>query len=112
MCDKALHSNINKVEKQAVEPVLSQFDEISKRIVSRFARLEAKQAALAYIQGLISPVERKNSLLKASSIEVKKGSLPHFFMLSIDNGIGYRSLITCNTIAGILKAARPLPDNW
>lgn len=56
-----LHSNTNKAEKEAVEPVLAQLDELEKRIASRFARLEAKEAALAYIKGLISPVERKNS---------------------------------------------------
>jgi len=42
-----LDSNINKGDKEAVEPVLAQFDELEKRIASRFARLEAKQAALA-----------------------------------------------------------------
>ncbi len=56
-----LHSNTNKANEGAVEPVLAQFDELSKRIAPRFARLEAKEAALAYIKGLISPVERKNS---------------------------------------------------
>jgi len=63
-----LHSNINKADKQAVEPVLAQFDELEKRIASRFARLEAKQAVLAYIKGLISPVERKNSWQLAEAI--------------------------------------------
>lgn len=33
-----LHSNINKADKEAVEPVLTQFDELEKRIASRFAR--------------------------------------------------------------------------
>ena len=63
-----LHSNINKADKQAVEPVLVQLEDLSKRIASRFARLEAKEAALAYIKGLISPVERKNSWQLAEAI--------------------------------------------
>lgn len=63
-----LYSNTNKADKQAVEPVLAQFDELEKRIAFRFARLEAKQAALAYIKGLISPVERKNSWQLAEAI--------------------------------------------
>lgn len=62
-----LHSNTNKGDKEAVEPVLAQFDQLEKRIASRFARLEAKKAALAYIKGLISPVERKNSWQLAAS---------------------------------------------
>lgn len=66
-----LHSNINKSDKQAVEPVLAQFDELEKRIASRFARLEAKEAALAYIKGLVSPVERKNSWQLAEAVEIK-----------------------------------------
>jgi hypothetical protein len=37
-----LHSNTNKGDKEAVEPILAQFDELSKRIAPRFARLEAK----------------------------------------------------------------------
>ena len=44
-----LQSNTNKADKEAVEPVLAQFDELEKRIASRFARLEALEAALAYI---------------------------------------------------------------
>lgn len=45
-----LHSNVNKADKQAVEPVLVQFDEISKRIASRFARLEAKTCSAGIYQ--------------------------------------------------------------
>ena len=44
-----LHSNTNKADKEAVEPVLLQLEELEKRIASRFARLEALEAALAYI---------------------------------------------------------------
>ena len=54
--------------KLAVEPVLAQLDELEKHIASRFARLEALEAALAYIKGLISAVARKNSWQLAEAI--------------------------------------------
>ena len=63
-----LHSNIKSAGKEAVEPVLVELEELEKRIASRFVRLEAKKAALAYIKGLISPVERKNSWQLAEAI--------------------------------------------
>ena len=63
-----LHSNTNKADKEAVEPVLAQLDELEKHIASRFARLEALEAALAYIKGLISAVARKNSWQLAEAI--------------------------------------------
>jgi SRSO17 transposase len=38
-----------------------QFAEVAERIGPRFLRSEPRQQALAYLQGLLSPVERKNS---------------------------------------------------
>jgi SRSO17 transposase len=35
-------------------------DEVAQRIGARFARAEPRQRALAYVQGLLSPIERKN----------------------------------------------------
>src|SRR5947209_19331797 len=35
-------------------------DEVAQRIGARFARSEPRRRALAYLQGLLSPVERKN----------------------------------------------------
>jgi len=37
-----------------------QFDHLTKRIAARFARLEARQQASAYLRGLLSPIKRKN----------------------------------------------------
>ncbi|HUY75686.1 MAG TPA: transposase, partial [Ktedonobacterales bacterium] len=34
--------------------------QLHRRIAPRFARAEPRQRALAYLQGLLSPVERKN----------------------------------------------------
>jgi SRSO17 transposase len=36
-------------------------DEVAQRIESRFPRSEPRQRAVSYLQGLLSPVERKNS---------------------------------------------------
>jgi len=38
-----------------------QLEEVAERIGPRFLRSEPRQQALAYLQGLLSPVERKNS---------------------------------------------------
>ena len=35
-------------------------DEVAQRLATRFPRSEPRQRALAYLQGLLSPVERKN----------------------------------------------------
>src|SRR5579859_1195905 len=34
--------------------------DVARRLSSHFGRIETKQLALAYLQGLLSPVERKN----------------------------------------------------
>lgn len=36
------------------------FDELGSQISSRFSRKDVRQHALAYLQGLLGPVERKN----------------------------------------------------
>lgn len=36
------------------------WEEVAQRIGARFARSEARRRAAAYLQGLLSPVERKN----------------------------------------------------
>jgi len=36
-------------------------EEVHARIVPRFARSEPRQRVLAYVRGLLAPVERKNS---------------------------------------------------
>jgi SRSO17 transposase len=38
-----------------------QLEEIAERMGPRFLRSEPRRQALAYLQGLLSPVERKNS---------------------------------------------------
>jgi SRSO17 transposase len=35
-------------------------DELAERIAPRFGRMEARRRALAYLKGLLAPVERKN----------------------------------------------------
>ncbi len=42
------------------DPWASGLDEVAQRIGARFPRSEPRQRALAYVQGLLSPVERKN----------------------------------------------------
>src|ERR671912_448992 len=37
-----------------------QLDDLCTRIASRFSRIEPRRRARAYLQGLLSPVERKN----------------------------------------------------
>lgn len=36
-------------------------EEVHARIAARFARSEPRERALAYVRGLLAPVERKNS---------------------------------------------------
>jgi SRSO17 transposase len=35
-------------------------EEVAQRLGARFARSEARRRAVAYLQGLLSPIERKN----------------------------------------------------
>ena len=39
----------------------SAFAEVERRLGPSFARAEARQQAMAYLRGLLSPIERKNS---------------------------------------------------
>src|SRR5215510_11976060 len=39
---------------------VSQLTEVAERLGCRFARAESRQRALAYVRGLLSPIERKN----------------------------------------------------
>jgi hypothetical protein len=43
-------------------------DEVAQRLATRFSRSEPRQRALAYLQGLLSPVERKNGWQLAESV--------------------------------------------
>jgi SRSO17 transposase len=52
------------------------FSEIEQRIGGCFARSEARQQALAYLRGLLSPVERKNSWQLA---EIVGSTTPYAF---------------------------------
>ena len=47
-------------ERAAVEEWAEGLDDLHERIASRFVRAEARQRALRYLQGLLSPIERKN----------------------------------------------------
>ena len=38
----------------------AQLDELCSRIAPRFSRIEPRRRARAYLQGLLSPLERKN----------------------------------------------------
>ena len=45
---------------EAVTAWSMELAQLHRRIAPRFARAEPRQRALAYLQGLLSPVERKN----------------------------------------------------
>ena len=47
-------------EQEQVKHWEREFESLIKRIAPRFARIEALKRARAYLQGLLSPVERKN----------------------------------------------------
>jgi SRSO17 transposase len=49
------------VTEQTVWAWSSAFAEVERRLHPVFARSEARQQAMAYLRGLLSPVERKNS---------------------------------------------------
>ena len=49
------------VTEQTVWAWSSAFAEVERRLAPRFARSEARQQAIAYLRGLLSPVERQNS---------------------------------------------------
>lgn len=55
---------MNQQEIQAEEEAAARWagclDEVHARIAKRFARSEQRQRARAYLQGLLSPIERKN----------------------------------------------------
>src|SRR5688500_10805339 len=46
---------------QAVWAWASAFAEVERRLGPYFARAEARQQTMAYLRGLLSPIERKNS---------------------------------------------------
>src|SRR5947209_6672010 len=43
-------------------------EEVAQRIGTRFSRSEPRQRAVAYLQGLLSPVERKNGWQLAEQV--------------------------------------------
>ena len=49
-----------QAEEAAIERCAGCLDEVHARIAKRFARSEQRQRARAYVQGLLSPIERKN----------------------------------------------------
>src|SRR5215472_6013814 len=53
---------------QTIQTWAQSFDELFLRIAPRFARQEARDHARAYLQGLLSPVERKNGWQLAESV--------------------------------------------
>ena len=60
---ETLHGELEPVEltEQMVWSWASAFAELERRLGPFFARAEARQQAMAYLRGLLSPVERKNS---------------------------------------------------
>jgi SRSO17 transposase len=52
----------------AVQQWAKELDGLGERIGSRFARAEPRQRAVAYLRGLLSPVERKNSWQVAEEV--------------------------------------------
>src|SRR5918911_5201777 len=49
------------VTEQTVWAWSAAFAEVERRLIPRFARSDARQQAMAYLRGLLSPAERKNS---------------------------------------------------
>ena len=49
-----------RVEIEQVETWAAELDALMQRIGPRFVRSEARQRARAYLQGLLSPAQRKN----------------------------------------------------
>ena len=50
------------VELEEVEAWACDLDAVHSLIADRFGRREPRQRALAYLEGLLSPVERKNTV--------------------------------------------------
>jgi SRSO17 transposase len=50
-----------QLDRAEVEQWLAELDQLVERIGPHIARSEPRQRALAYLHGLLSPVERKNS---------------------------------------------------
>jgi hypothetical protein len=57
------HTTFTRIRTTAVDVVrwAQELTQLRARIAPRFARLEPRRRALAYLQGLLSPIERKNS---------------------------------------------------
>ncbi len=51
-----------------VQTWVQALDDVEHRIAPHFARVEARKHALAYLRGLLSPAERKNSWQLAESV--------------------------------------------
>jgi hypothetical protein len=43
-----------------IQQWISEFDRLMQRMGHQFGRVEAKQRLSEYVQGLLSPIERKN----------------------------------------------------
>src|SRR3712207_3820233 len=56
----SIHEPVELTE-QSVQAWASTFAEVERRLGPCFARTEARQQAMAYLRGLLSSVERKNS---------------------------------------------------
>ena len=59
-----------KTTAAAVQQWTKELDRLGERIGGRFARAEARQRAVAYLHGLLSPSERKNSWQVAEEVGV------------------------------------------
>jgi hypothetical protein len=55
-----MNSQEIREEEEAAERWAGCLDEVHARIAGRFTRSEQRQRARAYLQGLLSPIERKN----------------------------------------------------
>jgi len=57
---QALTGEIPEAVSSEVSGWLAHFDELGSQIASRFSRKDVRGHALAYLQGLLGPVDRKN----------------------------------------------------
>lgn len=77
-----------------------QFDNLTQRITPRFARPEARQQARDYLQGLLSPVERKNGWQLAEHLG---HSAPHRVQHLLDRAVWDDALVRGDLRAYVME---------
>lgn len=68
MDDERQEQQYDQPEMALIESWAEALQEVGQRIGGRFARTEAREQAMGYLRGLLSPVERKNSWQLAEAL--------------------------------------------